>query len=634
MTDTRDLYKLFRELESQHQANDTVGLHDSFDLELSEHFVIESGVVGLTEDGVIIQLDEEALEFLDFNGMLTESEERTESQLMNEGYRWKQEIADSIRRRILNQHHDAIDKFGPVRIVAAIEDIARDMDHVDEIGSSDVSGWTKQVIDDLESGYYDDMDTVGVNKKVAEAALIEGSSRGVADSIRHRILHSHQDVISKYGPVRIMAAIREKAERLDDLEEIGSSDISIWTKEVIDSLENGDYDYMDSVSVRRGVEEASPITSFSKNSDIFDKVVKSDYPFKVVYDGISGQFGEAARAKLQDIYDDVVLDNSGFHPDDDFEKIIDQVVARIKSDYGKSSSQTPSWYQSAMSKELHEIKKLALGHSEDLNEVDSFGGVDAFKNKLSKSNDPFEMIYGAISGDFGDEIRKEMQEMYDAVVNDSGYSLHPDDDFEKIIEVMVDQLVNDSADYKLDELSDIKKLAGQSDVDEGLGKALLGGAALIAAITGVNKMQADHMMKTEPQLVALAKMHQEAKKQGDEYKVKEIEDRIEKTMNHISITGRPVMGIDGKPINPREPMGEAEYQGRKVPLGKPMQGDVAKSKVYVKKPDGKVVKVNFGDKNMTIKKNNPERRKSFRARHRCENPGPRWKARYWSCRAW
>lgn len=79
---------------------------------------------------------------------------------------------------------------------------------------------------------------------------------------------------------------------------------------------------------------------------------------------------------------------------------------------------------------------------------------------------------------------------------------------------------------------------------------------------------------------------------------------------------------------------EAEYQGRKVQLGKPMAGDVKKSKVYVRKPNGKVVKVNFGDKNMKIKKSNPKRRKSFRARHNCQNPGPRWKARYWSCRAW
>lgn len=79
---------------------------------------------------------------------------------------------------------------------------------------------------------------------------------------------------------------------------------------------------------------------------------------------------------------------------------------------------------------------------------------------------------------------------------------------------------------------------------------------------------------------------------------------------------------------------EAEYRGRKVPLGKKMKGDVKKSKVYVRKPNGKVVKVEFGDPNMRIKKSNPKRRKSFRARHHCETPGPRWKARYWSCRAW
>lgn len=80
---------------------------------------------------------------------------------------------------------------------------------------------------------------------------------------------------------------------------------------------------------------------------------------------------------------------------------------------------------------------------------------------------------------------------------------------------------------------------------------------------------------------------------------------------------------------------EAEYHGRKVPLGKPMRGDVKKFKVFVKDPKtGNVKKVNFGDKKMRIKKSNPKRRKSFRARHNCANPGPRTKARYWSCRKW
>ena len=90
-----------------------------------------------------------------------------------------------------------------------------------------------------------------------------------------------------------------------------------------------------------------------------------------------------------------------------------------------------------------------------------------------------------------------------------------------------------------------------------------------------------------------------------------------------------------------EEVNEAEYQGRKVTLNKPMQGDVKKSKVYVKNAKGNVVKVNFGHggssakgKTMSIKKNNPGARKSFRARHNCKNPGPKWKARYWSCRAW
>jgi hypothetical protein len=85
----------------------------------------------------------------------------------------------------------------------------------------------------------------------------------------------------------------------------------------------------------------------------------------------------------------------------------------------------------------------------------------------------------------------------------------------------------------------------------------------------------------------------------------------------------------------KQPLQEAEYHGRKVPLGKPMRGDVKKFKVFVKDPStGNVKKVNFGDKTMRIKKSNPARRKSFRARHNCDNPGPRTKARYWSCRKW
>jgi len=83
-------------------------------------------------------------------------------------------------------------------------------------------------------------------------------------------------------------------------------------------------------------------------------------------------------------------------------------------------------------------------------------------------------------------------------------------------------------------------------------------------------------------------------------------------------------------------LGEADYHGHKVSLGKPMRGDVKKFKVFVKDPStGNIKKVNFGDKTMRIKKYIPSHRKSFRARHHCDtNPGPKTKARYWSCRKW
>ncbi len=93
----------------------------------------------------------------------------------------------------------------------------------------------------------------------------------------------------------------------------------------------------------------------------------------------------------------------------------------------------------------------------------------------------------------------------------------------------------------------------------------------------------------------------------------------------------------GMKVKEEVELDEAEYQGRKVKLGKPMRGDVGKYKVYVKdKKTGNVKKVNFGDKNMEIKRDDPKRRKSFRARHGCGTPkaSDRTKARYWSCRMW
>ena len=103
-----------------------------------------------------------------------------------------------------------------------------------------------------------------------------------------------------------------------------------------------------------------------------------------------------------------------------------------------------------------------------------------------------------------------------------------------------------------------------------------------------------------------------------------------------------VVGADDKTFDLFNKLTDAEYRGRKVKLNKPTRGDVKKFKVYVKDPKtGNIKKVNFGHggtsakrKTMRIRKSNPARRKSFRARHNCDYPGPKTKARYWSCRNW
>ena len=111
----------------------------------------------------------------------------------------------------------------------------------------------------------------------------------------------------------------------------------------------------------------------------------------------------------------------------------------------------------------------------------------------------------------------------------------------------------------------------------------------------------------------------------------EEEDKFHRNLDKLV---HKTFGHSSDEENTSEVIEEAEYQGRKVELNKPMQGDSKKFKVYVKNDKGNVVVVHFGQKGMNIKKKNPQARKSFRARMNCDNPGPKWKANYWSCRKW
>ena len=128
--------------------------------------------------------------------------------------------------------------------------------------------------------------------------------------------------------------------------------------------------------------------------------------------------------------------------------------------------------------------------------------------------------------------------------------------------------------------------------------------------------------------------HPKKKKKVKEEEIENVEETWFQGQTAVTLNGDEFYETFGWIGENDENIEEAEYQGRTVKLNKPMRGDVKKFKVYVKNPKGNTVIGNFGDPDMKIKKSNPARRRSFRARHNCDSPGPKHKARYWSCRKW
>ena len=216
-----------------------------------------------------------------------------------------------------------------------------------------------------------------------------------------------------------------------------------------------------------------------------------------------------------------------------------------------------------------------------------------------------------VGDDFAINAREEcLLETYVCDELEDGIVLHADDQMMSLLEGYgwLESEETDECDYDIDSEEsedDVIEPADRGEYDDEAGMAKDDLHTIVRAARRLNGMLDDE--ENMPEWV--------------QSKITKAADYVDTAADYIE-------------SNKEQDVDEAKYQGREVPLGKPMKGDVKKSKVYVKGPKGNVVKVNFGDPNMRIKKSSPKHRKSFRARHHCDNPGPRWKARYWSCRAW
>ena len=192
-----------------------------------------------------------------------------------------------------------------------------------------------------------------------------------------------------------------------------------------------------------------------------------------------------------------------------------------------------------------------------------------------------------------------------------------------------------SGGFKVDANNDGRKLAQVVDYifDKSLMKGLMSGGGM-SRVQLVNENSGSVIDEGLGDMIgkSIGKYNKKRKKNMDALKKLKKKESVEEAYDIWMEDGSFGYTMTG--------IVEAEYQGRKVKLGKPMQGDVKKFKVYVKNPKGNVVKVNFGQGGdakggtMRIRKSNPKARANFRARHNCDNPGPRHKARYWSCRKW
>ena len=367
------------------------------------------------------------------------------------------------------------------------------------------------------------------------------------------------------------------------------------------------------VKVGEGIEEVNEaMVSLDQARDyFFNKHDFADENIQGEYDNIANKMSpedaETLKKELEEFYPDVTFEG----------------VEEASIDIDRVADRNKPWLKVALLID-DEVKKISLKSDEgielsnDLNAL-STAIQEAGPEGTPKVNDP--MIIKAIkaysdAGKFKSDPKQILK-----VVNTAVTNWEQGADFDR--SAIKDPNPEPEMEKESSEVDRIRQLSGLQT--EGHGPEVDGFLEKLAAMDDDQEKyetaEKAYAGKFGPKIQqAIHDMYNEAKKS-----VGDMDDIMDDVLDMIEKDYGTKEDID---------VDEAEYQGRKVSLGKPTRGDVKKFKVYVKNPKGNVVKVNFGDPNMKIKKSNPARRRSFRARHNCANPGPRHKARYWSCRKW
>ncbi len=503
---------------------------DNFAINIREECLIETHVVDVMEDGVVLHADQRMLELLEQYGYSMEEIRRYGAVGNNRamGYTNEDEHPDQAmnRRAAGDQAQRKIDTpaakrkaSGDANWRVSLTDLYQarqrhDSEHLRRL--RELSGMYTENANSNDPLLGKSLDDAAV------PALEEGSDSydAVASAITNRIMTQHYDVLAKHGPARVIQAIDDVSEFVGDVEEIGSSDVSGWTKEVIKDLDSGRYDH-----VKEEVTTDEPMPQ--QGSVASEPQDPLNPPHEV---------------------DEALDDDDEARPEDPDKDKMPHIVMQARK------------------------------------AVDVDGKFPIVFRDGSKTRIPLPVLQQFLA--MYNVMKSNDKEVFQNMVSGNA---------KDFVSVVMGTQVNEAAD----ESTDQDPLVTVHDKDG------LHTHAHLSTVNSIFNIDVDAKDVLAGPVKATSGW----------------EDR------------RPLM-IKLSQHHKGSQVDEAEYQGRDVPLGKPMAGDVKKKKVYVRKPNGNVVKVEFGDPNMRIKKHIPGRRKNFRARHNCDNPGPRWKARYWSCRAW
>jgi hypothetical protein len=579
MTEIRQL------LENLEQINEDVSLElgDQFDIEINDDFVIESGIVGLTREGIILQGDDTMINLLQESGAvctrvkLKEGKDHVQMRLGTSsdasaggsyklGENWDdegtvptEEMIDIIKRPFLTNNMmekvgNVIGKYGPVRIMAAIEDYASGLywPRGQGINSKDPWHWAYAVIKSLESGNYNDIDSVPVRKEVKitlpdwvrensdenqDSVALEEEKEMDLEQLRAEL---RRDPTTRAAAQAIIKAITTDCEPSSYC--IASLTMTYGPEAIIKSLYS-------TASASEPEDIASP--------EAIDKLVQK-FERSLKYN--AGELTE--EQELDDKRIKEIKQKIEFYKLMGNEKAAAELEGMLRA--GAISSATLKEESKDKSSVSMPARKL-------------YTQTYAKHCKTAKDSKKAEQLaYDAVKEKFGPEVLALLKKHHTSNITENkglvfkvGDKVTGKDRYGKPFVGIIEKIYTDPQGPQVE-------------------------LANIAILTGVS-----------------------------------VSSPTSKLQKHYS---KDITEDDAVPSETH--VNEAKYRGRTVSLNKPTKGDVKKRKVYVRKPNGNVVKVEFGDPNMRIKKSNPARRKSFRARHRCDNPGPKWKARYWSCRFW